>query len=631
MDFSWTDRDDITAYIFKRFGKKRTALLGAYNTFQHDAVTRELGKVFGLPPNDIDKLQRTTDMNNLDEISQLVIRYSHLIKGFPSHLSVHSSGIIISEEPIYSYTATSLPPKGYGTTQFSMIEAEDIGLYKFDILSQRGLGKIKDTIDIVKQNRGINIDIHNIPAFKTDEKIKTLLRKGNTIGCFYVESPAMRMLLAKLRADDYLRLVAASSIIRPGVAKSGMMREYILRYRHHELREKARKALPELYNILEETYGVMVYQEDVIKVAHLFADLTLAEADYLRKGMSWKFKKRNEFETVRRNFFTNCLKKGHPFETINHIWNQIESFANFAFSKGHSASYAVESYQALFLKAHYPIEYMVATLNNGGGFYRKELYIHEARMHGANICLPCINNSNIFCDIKGNTIYLGLGMIGTLTEQTITSIIEEREANGNYKSLHNFIARVPVSLEQMRVLIKADTFSFTGHDKTELLWEIHSMIQPNHQKTCTQELFQTATPKWELPTFTYSKIDEAFDEMALLGFSLASPFTLLKHDLPSHFMAKEMQQFVNKTVSIVGYWVNTKKTYTSNGDKMYFGTFTDLEGNWIDTVHFPPSAKQFPFTGPGCYLITGKVVNEYDFISIEVNELKRLPMVDREL
>lgn len=631
MDFSWTDRDDITRYIFERFGTKCTALLATYSTFQHDAVTRELGKVFGLPPNEIDKLQHHTNYAELDDISKLVLRYSDLIKGFPSHLSIHASGIIISEEPISHYTATNLPPKGYPTTQFSMLEAEDIGLYKFDILSQRGLGKIKDTLSIVKQNKGIDIDIHNVAAFKTDEKVKALLRKGNTIGCFYVESPAMRMLLAKLRADDYLRLVAASSIIRPGVAKSGMMREYIIRFRNEELRVQAREKLPELYDILAETYGVMVYQEDVIKVAHLFADLTLAEADYLRRGMSWKFKKRNEFEQVRENFFHNCLKKGHNPNTVQDIWNQIESFANFAFSKGHSASYAVESYQALYLKAYYPLEYMVATLNNGGGFYRKELYIHEARMHGASIALPCINNSEVISVIRESTIYLGLGMIAELTEHSIQAILQERISNGNFENINDFLQRVSVSIEQMRILIKAGTFNFTGRNKTELLWEIHSIINPNSKKTSKNELFQLQTPHWELPAFSHSKIDEAFDEIALFGFSLCSPFELLKEALPSQFTVQQMAQSINKSVSIVGYLVNIKSTRTSKGDRMYFGTFVDLEGHWIDTVHFPPSAKQYPFTGSGSYLITGKVVNEYDFMSIEVSELKRLALVDREV
>ena len=349
LDFSWTDRDDMTRYIFDTFGRQRTALVGAYSTFQKDAVIRELGKVFGLPAGEIGKLQIAANHAAADELGKLVLRYSRLIQGFPSHLSVHSSGILISQEPISCYTATIMPPKGYPTTQFSMIEAEDIGLCKFDILSQRGLGKIKDSLQLIKDNKNVTIDIHDIARFKEDEKIKELLRSGKTIGCFYVESPAMRVLLAKLCADDYLRLVAASSIIRPGVSKSGMMREYILRFRDLNRRNAARTQLPELYDLLQETYGVMVYQEDVIKVGHLFAGLSLAEADYLRRGMSWKFKQRNEFALVREKFFSNCRLKKHSEKAILEIWTQIESFANYAFSKGHSASYAVESYQALFL------------------------------------------------------------------------------------------------------------------------------------------------------------------------------------------------------------------------------------------------------------------------------------------
>jgi DNA polymerase III subunit alpha len=308
IDFSWTDRDDMTRYIFDRFGRERTALLATYNTFQHDGVLRELGKVFGLPQGEIEKLQTFKHINEVDKMGQLVMQYSHLLHGMPNYLSIHSSGILISEEPITTYSATFLPPKGYPTTQFSMLEAEDIGLYKFDILSQRGLGKIKDAVTLIKKNQNVSIDIHQIQKFKEDATVKDLLRQGKCIGCFYVESPAMRMLLAKLKADDYIRLVAASSIIRPGVSKSGMMREYILRYRDEAHREKAKAELPELYAILEETYGVMVYQEDVIKVGHIFADLTLAEADYLRRGMSWKFKQRNEFNRVKENFYTNCLK-----------------------------------------------------------------------------------------------------------------------------------------------------------------------------------------------------------------------------------------------------------------------------------------------------------------------------------
>ncbi len=388
IDFSWTDRNDITRYLFDTYGWDKTALLGTFITFNHKSAFREIGKVFGLPEEEITRLQKDPDPRRADEYGQWVIRYSQYIADFPSHSSIHSSGILISEEPISTYSSTQLLPKGFPSTQFDMYIAEDLGLHKFDILSQRGLGKIKDTLTIIKQNHGIDIDINNTKLFMEDARVKMMLKKGEAIGCFYIESPAMRMLLTKLKAEDYKRLVAASSIIRPGVAKSGMMREYIVRFQDISKREEAQRALPELYTILEETYGVMVYQEDVIKVAHYFAGLSLDEADVLRRGMSWKFKQRNEFGKIRDKFFSNCEQKGYADTVVQDIWRQIESFANYAFAKGHSASYAVESFQSLYLKAYYPLEYMVATLNNGGGFYSPQLYLHDAVMQGAKVEVP---------------------------------------------------------------------------------------------------------------------------------------------------------------------------------------------------------------------------------------------------
>lgn len=629
MDFSWTDREDITRYIFNRFGYERTALLGAYSTFQHDAVIRELGKVFGMPSAEIDTLQRVVNPRDADGIGRLVLQYSELIKGFPSHMSIHSSGILISEEPICTYSATFMPPKGYPTTQFSMLEAEDIGLYKFDILSQRGLGKIKDTVTLVKQNKGIDIDVHDIALFKRDERVKSMLRRANTIGCFYIESPAMRMLLTKLEADDYLRLVAASSIIRPGVARSGMMTEYIMRYRNHHLREKARDELPELYNILHETYGVMVYQEDVIKIAHLFAGLSLAEADYLRRGMSWKFKQRNEFARVKENFYANCKRKGYPEKKINEIWHQIESFGNFAFSKGHSASYAVESYQALYLKAYFPLEYMVATINNGGGFYKRELYLHEARMNGALIKAPCVNNSNADATIYDNVIYLGLSMIRDVECHTINAILRNRESLGSFIDMYDFVQRVPLSLEQMRILIRAGAFDFAMRNKKELLWEVHALLRPVGKFVHHGELFAKEIPTWTLPEFAVNEIDEAYDQIDLFGFTLSSPFALLRDAMPSFLTASQLTLYLNKQVCIVGYLITVKYARTIKGERMYFGTFIDIEGQWIDTVHFPLSARQFPFRGTGCYIIKGRVIEEFDFISIDVLEMTRLPNVNQ--
>lgn len=631
IDFSWTDRDDIIRYIFERFGHRRTALLGAYNTFRRDAVIRELGKVFGLHPGKISRLQEDETSAVEDKLDKLVLKFSGFLYKLPSHLSIHSSGVIISEEPVTAYTATSMPPKGYPTTQFSMMEAEDVGLNKFDILSQRGLAKIKSALEMIRENKGADIDIHRVSDFKADERVRSLLRKGNAIGCFYIESPAMRMLLAKLRADDYLRLVAASSIIRPGVAKSGMMREYILRYRNEAARDTARSRLPEFYDLLEETYGVMVYQEDVIKVAHFFAGLSLEEADYLRRGMSWKFRERNEFHRVRESFISNCLAKGYAGKLVLDIWNQIESFANYAFSKGHSASYAVESYQALYLKAYYPIEYLTATLNNGGGFYSKELYIHEARLHGAVIELPCVNNSEVMCTARGRVIYLGIGMISELESEAAAQIVSERRRGGPYADMHHFTERLSLSIVQLRLLIRAGAFGFTGKNKKQLLWEAHALVRSPEKTKPGPELFEVKAKTFKLPLLCDSKAENALDEIESFGFSLTSPFDLLRQPLPDGLKASEIGAWKNSRVTIHGYLVTVKRVETSRGEKMCFGTFTDKEGDWIDTVHFPPSLKQYPFTGRGCYVITGKVTEEFDFLSIEVESMKRLDVIDMEM
>jgi DNA polymerase-3 subunit alpha len=629
IDFSSRERNFITRYLFDRHGWQHTALVGTYITFQYKSMIRELAKVFGLPAQEIDKLQRIKNFSDVDEISKLVIQYSKLIHDFPSHLSVHSSGIIISEEPISTYTATILPPKGFPTVHFSMLEAEDIGFAKFDILGQRGLSKIQDAIAIIRDNVSDDIDIHDVKRFKEDEKVKRLLMKGATVGCFYVESPAMRMLLTKLEADDYLRLVAASSIIRPGVAKSGMMREYILRYRDVQRRLDAKKEMPELYKLLEETYGVMVYQEDVIKVAHLFAGLTLDEADVLRRGMSWKFKQRNEFHTVKDKFFSNCRERSYPQHITERVWQQIESFANYAFSKGHSASYAVESYQALFLKAYYPREYIVATLNNGGGFYRTELYIHEARMHGAVVHPPCVNRSNELSVICKEHIYLGLGFVKDLETAIIKNILTARSQGGDFTDLQDFLSRVPASLEQLSILIRVGAFGFTGRSKKELLWNAHFSLSKSKKTSPVPALFSRRVKEFSLPELYFHPLEDAYDEIELLGFPVSvSSFQMIEGFEGPWTVAADLPGYINKEVEIVGKLVHVKKTKTSNGKTMSFGVFIDLEGHWIDTVQFPAIEAGYPFRGGGCYLIKGKVVCEFGFISIETSGLYNLPNVN---
>ncbi len=625
IDFSWQDRNDVMEFIFRKF--KNTSLIAVYNTFKYKASVRELGKVFGLPKEEIDKLSNGDyQFESLDKLSQLVVIYGKYIEGFPNYLGIHPGGILISEKSIHYYTATYMPPKGFATAQFDMVIAEDIGLYKFDILSQRGLGKIKDAVEIVRYNHPElpPIDIHDIKRFKKDEKIKSLLRNAEAIGCFYVESPAMRMLMRKLQVDDYLGLVAASSVIRPGVAKSGMMREYILRYRFPEKRKEAH---PVLLDIMPETYGVMVYQEDVIKVAHHFGQLTLSEADMLRRGMSGKFRSREEFQKVKDHFFENCKNAGRPEAFTADVWRQIESFAGYAFAKGHSASYAVESYQSLFLKAYFPLEYMVATLNNGGGFYSVELYVHEARMQGGNILAPCINRSFAETVIDGKDIYLGFGFLQSLETKLIQKIIAERNKNGDFESLNNFLDRVSIGMEQATILIKINAFRFTKRNKRELLWEAYMKINKVSFEENVYTLFKTPTVNYKTPSLPNTTFEDAFDEMELLGFSLCNPFDLLLEPSTNSLRAAALHQYIGRQVTIEAYLVTVKRTRTTRGDTMYFGNFLDRDGHFVDTVHFPPVANQYRFRGKGVYALTGKVVEEFDCITLEISKMERLAII----
>ncbi len=622
IDFSWKDREAMTQYIFERF--PNVTLLGTYVTFQEKGVVRELGKVFGLPKEEIDVLcDRKYNVSELDKVALLVLKYGQLLKGMPNYLSIHAGGILITEKPIHYFSATHLPPKGYPTTQFDMVIAEDVGLFKFDILSQRGLAKIEETLEIIGYNQPeeiSNIDIHDVTHFKNDPNINKMVKSAQCMGCFYVESPAMRMLLKKLEVDNYLGLVAASSIIRPGVAKSGMMREYILR--HRDPQRAKERAHPVMLSIMPETYGVMVYQEDVIKVAHYFADLTLGEADVLRRGMSGKFRSREEFQKVKDKFVDNCRNKGYNDTLIFEIWDQVASFAGYAFAKGHSASYAVESYQTLFLKAYYPFEYMVAVLNNGGGFYSAEFYIHEARMLGAEIHSPCINKSFMGNCIYGKEIYLGYMYLRDLEGKVVERIITERTTNGPFLSLTNFLDRVYISVEQLSILIRIDAFAFTGINKHELLWQAHLSLSKN-TKLDHPKLFNASHQHFEIPKLYATDLEMAFTQLELMGFTLCSPFNILAEPPSNTNGKRDLEAYLGKNIDIYGYLVTVKNTRTHQGTRMNFATLVDQHGEVFDTVLFPPIAAKYFFRGRGIYRFYGKVVSEFGFLSIEVIKMQK--------
>ena len=617
IDFSWNERDEMYDYIFRRYRKGHISLMGAMSTFKGRSIIRELGKIYGLPKGEIDRLvHEPQHILNKNEVTNMILSVCKQMHDFPNQRTIHASGVLISELPLTNYSALDYPPKGLPTMQFDMYVAEDIGFEKFDILSQRGIGHIKDCREIVKQNRGETISTDNPRRFFKDPKIAEQLKSANSIGCFYIESPAMRQLITKLRCDDYLILVAASSIIRPGVASSGMMGEFIKR--HHDP-SKVLYPHPVFEEQLRETYGVMVYQEDVMKIGHHYGGLDLADADVLRRMMSGKYRNVNHLIAIEGKFFDHCKAMKYPEATSREIWRQMESFAGYSFNKAHSASFAVESYQSLFLKTYYPLEFMVAVLNNYGGFYNRKVYVNEAKKSGGNICLPCVNKSVYNTTIYGSDIYLGFDCLLNLESKLAQRIPGERQRNGDYTGIENFVLRTGAGLDQLVVLIRCGAFRFTGIGKKELLWEAHLLLSGQKQKQESMPLFESMFSKPVLPKLESSVLEDIYDEMELMGFPVtASLFDIARSDYRGTAMAADLLSLEGQTVRMVGDFVCDKDVRTRNRQQMKFGTFFDANGDFFDTVHFPPSLKTYPLRGNGLYLLEGKVTVDFGCPALEV-------------
>ncbi len=689
IDYSWKERDQVLDYVFKRYGSGHTALLGTISTFHRRSAIREMGKVYGLPKEEIDELvssramthtgdaemagsgkatgaaesegarpgrdtgaaddegrtsgknpatasraidSRTTATTPCQEerearqdVTREVVYWAGQLLDRPNIRSIHAGGVLVSEQPICCYSALDLPPKGMPTVQWDMYTAEELGFEKIDILSQRGIGHIREGVRLIRENRGREVDIHRMEIIREDPAVKTLLQRGETIGCFYVESPAMRSLLRKLRCDNYTKLVAASSIIRPGVSRSGMMQEYI---RRSHQPDQISYLHPVMEEQLSETYGVMVYQEDVIKVCHHFAGLDLADADVLRRAMSGKYRSKEEMQKLVERFFQGCRAKKHPESLAREVWRQIESFAGYSFSKAHSASFAVESLQSLYLKAHYPLEFITAVINNFGGFYRSEMYFHEARRAGAHIDVPCINKSLCLNHIEGNVITIGFVHLQHLEHKTATQVIAERKRGGPYASLEDFVRRTAIPMEQLLILIRINALRFTGIPKQQLMWQAY--LLNDNKASHVPHLFPPESKEFQFPRPENDALTDAWDEVELLGFPVtASPFDMLQSSFRGDISACDMTRHQGQKLRMVGWLVNTKYVRTVKGEVMFFGCFTDHHGHFFDSVHFPSVNKEYPFRGSGIYLLKGRLTQEFGHPSLSVQKMARLPLKPR--
>jgi DNA polymerase-3 subunit alpha len=645
LDLSWKRRDEIINYVYKKYGQDNVAMISTLSTFGARSAVREIGKALGvpertiniwtahLPYSDVASVQMATELvpecrglpTNREPL-KTIVRLARAIDGYPRHLGVHASGIVVSPLPLTRLVPLQIAPKGIVVTQYEMHAVEEIGLVKIDLLGQRSLAVLEDALQLIEANYGIRPAINDFSVLFHDRATIELIRAGRTMGCFYIESPAMRQLLQKLDVRTYEDLIAASSVIRPGVAGSGMMQQYINRHRG---REKTSFLHPKMEELLSETHGVMIYQEDVMRVAHLIAGMTLGEADLLRRAMSGKMRSREAMAAVKQRFIVSAASRGIPEATTAEIWRQIESFAAYSFCKAHSASFALLSFQVAFLKAHWPAEFMAAVISNGGGFYHTQAYLDEARRLGVRVLPPDINLSDTDYRAGPDWIRVGLIQIKGLKRVTLKRIVDSRGRDGFFVSLTEFCRRVTPNKREAENLIKCGAFDAFELTRPELLCTLHLLTGTGATEKRALPLFPLAPPHAIVPRIPdYDEATKVSLERALLGvYASCHPLAawMNRIGVNGYTRACDLALHPGTRVELIGWLVCMKRIQTAKGEYMRFITMEDMT-DLFEIVLFPRCYNRYGhlLKTPGPFAVRGRAVDDSGSMVVIADRIRLL-------
>jgi DNA-directed DNA polymerase III PolC len=664
LDFSWTDRDEVFRHVFRRFGADHVAMLSTTVTLGPRGALRELAKAEGLSGAELDALSRTFPRGRHDweeEISQHPARYGlqpdaeplrsllpwvKRLCGLPRHLGIHVGGILITPGPITDYLPLERAGRGITVSQLDMHPVEELGLLKIDLLAQRGLGDYKELLRLERIEARAAREggppapprcPESVYELEVEPATATLLREGRSMGCFYVESPGMQSLLRKLKPDSFEDLIAASSIIRPGVSESGMMQAYIERHRTvaslpHGEEWPIDFLHPLLRELLEDTYGVMVYQEDVMHVASGLAGMSLSEGDLLRRAMSGKGATPATLRAMQGRFLSGCAEHQVPEAVAEEIWRQIASFAGYAFCKAHSASFAVLSYRMAWYKAHRPGPFMAAVLNNGGGFFSPAAYVQEARRIGLKLRQPCIMRGNDSWQAEGQELRAGLRAISGLSRGGRLRLAAER-ARRPWRSFNDLRERSGLSREELEQLVFSGACDRLAGNKDPrilrpaLLWQLKGQTSLDRKRRNLaldldfgQEISQSSAGQW-------SWIDCWRHERQALGFGLCRhPLELFDFgDLQKTCTPScRLSDCEGQRVRMIGWKFAMKPIRTRNERRrMAFLSLEDLDGTW-EAVLFPDVWERYAMTlrQSGPFLLEGRVEFEAEEAMLQVEHME---------
>ena len=651
LDFPWDERDHVLAYVFDRWPRPQAAMVANVNTLRLRGALREVAKVHGRPAGEIREVTRRIpwyhEETPLDELLaahpnfqaldlpahwRALAREAQPLVGTPRHLSLHPGGVVIVPTALTDHvpleraakTLEGRPDLPVPVIQYDKDSAEDAGLVKIDLLGNRSLAVIRDAIAMVERNTGRRIDYAARDAGE-DEGARALFREGATMGVFYAESPASRMLCRKSRADTFELLVLNTSIIRP--ASNRWIRIYLDR-----LHGAAYEPLdPSLRDVLAGTFGVMVYQEDVVNVCAAFAGMPLASGDGVRKALAKKRPGKRLAEYA-EEFFAGALALGRDPAVAERVWQMVLSFAGYSFCKGHSCSYIQVAQVSCAVKAHHPAEFLAAVLANGGGFYHPFAYVAEALRLGLTVLPPDVNASEWRTTGRGTAVRIGLQFVKGLTRDGAERVVAHR-AKGPYRSLADLRARTGLSPSDLRALVKVGALDGVKGDWTRpmLLWLVDSQGECMRAPDAVGDWFDNLPPA--VPVLReYDAERRRREELSALGF-LTDAHPMWLH---ARAHARELAAFrlcpstalhehVGRHVLCAGMLTTSKPVHTAADEPMEFATFDDGHG-LIETVLFPAvyRARGHVLFDQGPFVFRGKVEEEYGAVTVTITHLERL-------
>lgn len=670
IDFAWDERDALLEKVVSRYGSVSTARVANHITYQPRSALRETARAFGLPEGEIGEFEKkaegshsavsapfisavagamrqiSTSLQAADSVWNAVAVFASRLINLPRHAGVHSGGIVIVPDAIDAHVPVIRTGTGIRVTAWDKDGIEAAGLVKIDLLGNRSLAVVRDCL-INLEERGIipgyppsGQDMHpgNHPSAcspewnpLTDPPTIEMLSRGDSMGVFYVESPAMRMLQRKTGYGDYAHLVIHSSIIRP--AANRFIDEYIDR-----LKGKPYRPLhPLIGDLLSESFGIMCYQEDVCKVAVALAGFSSSEADGMRKILAKK-DVHTRIQSWKDKFISGALKHGVEQSVIESVWTMIESFSGYSFVKAHSASYAMLSFKSAWLRVHYPAEFMAAVISNRGGYYSTLAYVSECRRMGLSLLSPDINLSTVRCRGRDSRIRIGLGMIKGLSDTTATAIVSERQHGGHYLDLDDFFRRTDPERDELEALTGAGAFDriTPGTSRATILMYLLSRYAERESSTEQEPEFAFSenrihvplnrlhagipvnpgsdssiksaplllhdTVMLNMPMYSAASASDSThsnrqpdsrksileNQLQYLGTTLdAHPLTLWpKVFARPRVLAKDIPFCAGKQIELVGWPITAKHVLTSTDEIMQFVSFED-ETALFDTVLFP--------------------------------------------